>query len=180
MKLLIFKVLMQHFLIEKTGKVYKKGCVMLYVALDLSSFHQLIDEDDLTGDGIEDEAHITVLYGLDSDVSIDKVKKALEGIDFGTVSAYKVSAFENDKEDVVKFDIDCSGLRMANRWLRALPHSNKFKNYEPHLTIAYVKPGKGKKYVEKFKEEALEVKPLFLVYSPGGDKDKVIISIGKD
>lgn len=171
---------MKHFILEKTGKVYKKGCVMLYVALDLSDLHDQINKDDLAGDGIEDESHITVLYGLDKDVTVEEVEKALDGITLGTVSAYRVSVFENDKEDVVKFDIDCSGLRKANEKLRTLHYTNDFDEYDPHLTIAYVKPGKGKKYVRMFKDEAVEVKPLFLVYSPGGDGDKIIISIEKD
>jgi 2'-5' RNA ligase len=34
-----------------------------------------------------------------------------------------------------------------NEKLSILPHTTDFPDYNPHITIAYVKKGKGKKYV---------------------------------
>ncbi len=170
---------MKSFILEKVGKVYDSGCAMLYVNLSLDELHEKIDKDDLTDDGIEDEPHITLLYGLDSKVEIEDVKDALEKIEFGEVNLKKVSMFENEKFDVVKFDVEGEGLQEAFRSLVKLPNTNKYPDYKPHVTIALVKSGSGKKYVDKFKNEKLKAKPMFVVYSPGNDKDKVVISIKK-
>lgn len=169
---------MGYFILEKVGKVYKTGCAMLYVNLDLSHLHEMIDKEDLTDDEIEDEPHITLLYGFKS-VSNDKIKQAVENIDFGEVKSNKVSLFENEKYDVVKFDVEGKGLQEAFKSLSKLPNNNKYPDYKPHITVAYVKPGKGEKYVKMFKGEKFTSKPMFVIYSPGGEKDKIVISIKK-
>ncbi len=170
---------MRSFILEKAGKVYDSGCAMLYVNLSLEELHDQIKDSDLAGDGIEDEPHITLLYGLDKDIETEDVKDALSKIKFGDVKLKKVSMFENEKFDVVKFDVEGEGLQEAFRSLSKLPNTNKYPDYKPHVTIAYVESGKGQKYVDKFKDEKMEVKPMFAVYSPGNDKDKVVISINK-
>jgi hypothetical protein len=60
-----------------------------------------------------------------------------------------------DKYDVLKFDVRYptkSGafLHKINSKLQELPHTNGFPDYHPHSTIAYLKSGSGKKYIEKF------------------------------
>ncbi len=169
---------MGYFILEKVGKVYKTGCAMLYVNLSLEDLTDKIDKNDLTDDGIEDEPHITLLYGFKS-VSNDKIKDAIESVKFGEVKLEKVSLFENEKYDVVKFDVSGDGLQEAFKKLNKLPNDNKYPDYHPHITLAYVKVGQGKKYVEMFSKEKLTAKPMFAVYSPGGEKDKIIISIKK-
>lgn len=97
------------------------------------------------GHGLEDEPHVTALYGLDADVA-DPVKKAIAGI--GPIKAKfgKASIFSNDKYDVLKFDVDSPDLHRLNAELKKLPHSSDFPDYQPHITVAYLKKGTGQKY----------------------------------
>ena len=44
--------------------------------------------------------------------------------------------------------ITYSKLEEVNKRLSELPNSNQFPEYKPHITIAYVKKGLGKKYAD--------------------------------
>ena len=60
-----------------------------------------------------------------------------------------VGVFENDKFDVVKFNVNPDGaLQHLFDELSKFPNSNEYPDYKPHITIAYVKKGMGKKYVK--------------------------------
>ncbi len=50
------------------------------------------------------------------------------------------------------------------RMFTKLPHTTDYPDYHPHTTIAYVKPGEGKKYVGKI-DKPIMVKPNKIVYS---------------
>lgn len=68
--------------------------------------------------------------------------------------------------DVLKFDVkDCDHLHEINAELRKKPHTSNFPDYHPHATIAYLKPGTAKSYVEKHKDVSETVKPTEIVYS---------------
>ncbi len=100
------------------------------------------------GSGRETEPHVTALYGLHSEHPT-AVKKILaeQGPIKGAFG--KVSIFEMPDADVVKLDIDSPDLHDLNARLRKLDHTNKFPDYEPHMTLAYVRKGEGAKYVGK-------------------------------
>jgi hypothetical protein len=55
--------------------------------------------------------------------------------------------------------------------LKKFPFTSDYPDYHPHITLAFVKPGKGKKYELKF-EEPLEVKDLVDVTYSLADKSK--------
>lgn len=107
-----------------------------------------IPDSELADDGRESEAHVTVKYGLDDAKPPAKLKRALAG--FGPVTAKlgKTSLFENDDADVVKLDIDSPDLHRLSKLISDTVDTpgNTHPTYIPHATIAYVKPGKGKKY----------------------------------
>lgn len=108
-----------------------------------------ISTKDLTGDGRETEPHITLKYGLHDD-NPAALKKALVGE--GPIKAMigKVSIFKGEDSDVVKLDIDSPALHRLNAKVSdALPHTDTHPDYTPHMTLAYVKPGEGQKYVGK-------------------------------
>ena len=134
----------------KEEKIYEYGCAMLYFNVknweEITSF---IEKEDIGEDGLEDEPHLTLLFGLHKDeVSIDDVKKAFEGYTSIDIELESVDLFENDKFDVVKFKVKkTKELLDINEKLSILPHTTDFPDYNPHITIAYVKKGKGKKYV---------------------------------
>lgn len=97
--------------------------------------------------GREEESHITVRYGLNTNDDTN-LKKAFKG--FGAVDGVlgKISLFNADDYDVVKVEVDSPDLEKANKLvgeIEAVP-GEMHKDYKPHATIAYVKSGEGDKY----------------------------------
>lgn len=166
-------------LLEKKGDTHDYGCAMLFFNInkrDWNKIQSLIDDEDLyeeDGDqtyGREDEPHVTILYGLHATVSDDKIKELVEEIKPTKLTLKKISIFEaNEKYDVVKFDIigESEGiLSDMNAKFAKLPHTNNFPDYHPHATIAYVKAGTGKKYVQTLSaKEAIVVEANDFVYT---------------
>ena len=103
-----------------------------------------IDDADLAEDGREDEPHITVLYGLRD---LQGIEETIAGFGKIPIILGKTSLFENEEYDVVKVDVDSERLHKLYEVLSKLPNENKYDKYIPHVTLAYVKKGAGKKYV---------------------------------
>ncbi len=174
------KLFEQWILNEKKGDTYSSGCAMLYFDFpEMKEIQSRISKDDLyteEGDrsfGFEDEPHVTILYGIHSDeVSDESVLDLCSRVPFSGLTLYKISAFKNDKFDVLKFDVDGNGLREANRNLvENVPHSSSFPDYHPHCTIAYLKAGTADKYIEAMADVKHIVMPTKLVYSkPDGGR----------
>ncbi len=173
---------------------YDYGCAMLYFEPnnEIVEFQKNINSDDLYtaddngGYGIETEPHCTLLYGLHEEVSLDEIQNILDTIVFGKCKIYNPSLFENEKFDVLKFDVGYphrggAFLHNANRMLSQLPHTTSYPDYHPHMTLAYLKPGKGKEYVEGLGEGVEFIfKPTHLVYSqPDGTKTDIPLKQNK-
>ena len=109
--------------------------------------------------GREDTPHITILYGILTQ-DPEKVKDVLEP-EKGPIEVTlgKTSIFENsDDYDVVKIGVKSPDLHKLNKLLSdSLDNENSYPEYKPHVTIAYVKRGKGKLYsgLDVFEGEAL-------------------------
>lgn len=176
--------LFEQFLAEKENDAYSKGCVMLYFDFpEIQDIHAKIDKRDIyeeEGDrtfGLEDESHVTLLYGLAGDVTIGNVEEILDKHTFGTCTLKNASLFENEY-DVLKFDVEGDSLHEANKALCELPFKNDYPDYHPHSTIAYLKKGAGKKYCEMMKGDEYRLVPTYAVYSqPDGTKSKIKIKI---
>lgn len=108
-----------------------------------------IPEDHLADDGRETDPHVTVRYGLHTSEAAD-VQRVLAGEPPITFKLGKSSFFAATAErpsDVVKIDVESEDLTRLNAKLRdELPNTQTHAGYEPHLTLAYVKPGMGKQY----------------------------------
>ena len=167
---------------------YDYGCVMLeFTFTELPKLHELISEEDIRYDeaddsfGLEDEPHTTLLYGLHEEVTLEDVKKVLEQFTFYTVKVHNPSLFENEGFDVLKFEVVGDSLHEVNAKLKEFPHTSRFPEYHPHLTIGYLKPGKGKKYVEMIKEQfdsEFWLAPQHATFShPNGTKTKISIRV---
>jgi 2'-5' RNA ligase len=142
-----------------------RACVMLKpIASDrimleklIGSIHKNIEND---GNLIEAETdyHVTLLYGLLEDNQL-KVRQHLmqTGMPMNTskpgnfvryLTIKSVSLFENEKYDVLKFDFFVTEwLQEMHDNLKYLPNDYTFDEYRPHMTIAYVKSGKGSEYI---------------------------------
>ena len=67
-----------------------------------------------------------------------------------------------------------AGLHDCNAELSKLPHTTDYPKYHPHMTVAYLKKGMGKKYIEKLDSTKKELKPMYIIYShPSGKKTKI-------
>lgn len=181
--MLTIKQILNEMKIQEQRK-YEYGCAMLYFTFEeMDEVHNLIDSNDLYEEvgedyGIETEPHLTLLFGLHDGVSTEDVEGVLDKFTYYTCKAHNASLFENEKYDVLKFDIEGDNLSETNEELKKFPYTNDFPKYHPHMTIAYLKPGTGKKYVEKLKGEKYWLAPQYAMYSkPDGTKDKINISI---
>jgi hypothetical protein len=172
------------WLLEKK-QTYDYGCAMLYFDFpEIKELHKDIDPEHVFKDpndpsfGLEDEPHCTLLYGLHGDVTTEQVENVLNNFKFGECKAHNASLFENEKWDVLKFDIDGDSLHDCNKELCQLPHTTDFPDYHPHMTIAYLTPGQGKQYAEMFKDRIHEMVPKYAVYSkPDGSQVKIKVNI---
>jgi 2'-5' RNA ligase len=139
-------------LVEESSAVRSYSCLMLdckFLANHLAEIQSHIDPDDVyddeLGHGLENEPHITVLYGLHTQQASDVFGK----IEFKPCqfTIKGISSFNNEKYDVLKFDIESKDLRKYNKQLcDLLPYTNKYTDYKIHSTIAYLRLGMAKKY----------------------------------
>lgn len=164
------------YLIENNREEYDYSCAMLYFDIDLNEIQTQIEDEDLHEYGLEDDPHVTLLYGLhDNEIKYYDVIDLILESDMEEITLNNISLFENEDFDVVKFDIeDCEYLYDINKKIcEEFPYTTDYPDYHPHSTIAYVKKGMGSKYVDLFKGEEVKVKPNMIVYSrANGDKVK--------
>lgn len=160
---------------------YSYGCVMVEVPVkNWKEITQFIETDDLYEEkddstyGIQNNPHLTLLYGLHENVTDEQVKSVFDNFNEQiNIEIEGIDIFENEKFDVVKFNVKKTNtLQNIFDKLSEFPNSNEYPDYKPHITIAYVKSGTGKKYVNpnyKYKvEDATEI-----TYSkPNDDKFK--------
>lgn len=103
----------------------------------------------LTGNGRETDPHLTLLYGLhssDHQPIRDLFANAEGKIGF---QLGKVSVFKNPEYDVLKLEVHSPDAHRANALLKTLPHTSTYPNYNPHLTLAYVKSGEGERLAKE-------------------------------
>ena len=131
----------------------KYSCVLAelnpLMAKKVKEVIKLIDPKDLhekTED--EGEPHITVLYGLHTEVPED-AKEVLRGTEFpldASVVCAEVFKPEGRDYDVLVLSANSPDIEELNDKLGELPNTTDFEFYHPHITVAYLKRGRGDKY----------------------------------
>ena len=162
------------------GKKNEYGSAeLLFNFPDMKIFHEKIEESDLAGDGIEENPHVTLIYGLHSDeIKENEIIDTCQSVKIGPMDLHNISLFENEDYDVLKFDVRSNFLHKINEKLTDFPHTTEYPDYHAHSTIAYLKSGKGKKYVEMFSSRAFEVYPTHFVYNKSsGEKIRAGVSM---
>jgi len=93
--------------------------------------------------GRENQPHVTVLYGLTDDRDCFRIGKFLKKIPYFYITLGKISLFTNDPNyDVVKVEIISPELVLISNKIRDnCDNENKYPDYQPHMTLAYVKKG---------------------------------------
>jgi 2'-5' RNA ligase len=143
----------------------------LYFARDKSHFW-------INGVVSEVVPHVTLLYGLLR--TGEEMKKHVDAVladwTLDAIKIEEVSYFESQLPDEPYYCLiakcDPEGLKEGNDLLRMLPHINTYPDYEPHITLAYIKKDETLRdtYVEllntKFKGKS--VNPQGINY--GGNK----------
>lgn len=170
------------FINESSG--YKFGCVMVEIPVsNWNEITQSISPEDVyeeSGDnthGIQQNPHVTILYGLHPEVTDDMVKSVFDNFTGDiNIEVDGIDIFENEKYDVVKFNVKPDGalLELHNK-LSEFPNSNEFPDYKPHITIAYVKKGMGKKYVNPDYKYSVKNVTNIVYSKPDGIKTKFSI-----
>ncbi len=129
-------------------------------------FAEAIPDEDLAPDGRESQPHITIQYGIDTG-DVSAVEKALANEPPVTVTFGKTSLFENEDADVVKVDVDSPDLRRLRKKVAEVVNTpgDTHPSYIPHVTIAYVKPGKGKAYADNAALEGQSVTVDRVIFS---------------
>lgn len=116
--------------------------------------------------GIENECHITICYGLENDVKFDDFKKYLFPLNEYKTILINISLFENDLFDVLKVDAKCPKASESNKLIRDnFDVHTDFNEYHAHMTIGYLKKGRGKKYTKKLLDKIDVLTPIRFNYS---------------
>jgi len=96
--------------------------------------------------GLETEPHVTLQSGLET-ANPKVVKQIIPNKPLtGTVQGIKVFSIKN--ADIVVLGVQGDDLSNVHNTLKQLPNHEKFPDYNPHITLAYVKPGTGAKYAK--------------------------------
>lgn len=183
---------LRRMLLEGSEDTYDYGCVMLKLDFSKSVWDKvqaMIEDDDVysedgdVGYGREDESHITLLYGLHSDIPDSDIEDVINGIKPLSITISKIDIFENDKFDVVKFSFigeTDKYLSELNSKFTKLPHTTDYPDYKAHSTISYVKSGSGKKYIKTLKPGEIETQgPSIEVIYSKADGSKKLYKIKK-
>jgi 2'-5' RNA ligase len=137
---------------------YEYGCIMALVdeedSKKIIQFNKSIIPDEILyveeGQeyGRETEPHVTVKFGFTKNYSKGGVGKLISNIDPFIIKITKIDIFSNEKFDVVKFNVESDFLRKLNTLVSKLPNEDKHPTYNPHLTLAYVRTGMGKRFIK--------------------------------
>ena len=121
--------------------------------------------------------HVTIKYGLTINEAPQELRDLCKGIKPFPVYIGKVSLFRNDEYDVVKLNVESLELRQLNAEISALiPNEDKYPEYTPHLTVAYVKKGTcdALEGMDIFTGKESGVDPQFIAYGlkfcPAGEE----------
>lgn len=157
---------------------YKYGCVMAdmpeAVRAAVVLIQSDIDESQLVGDGIELEPHVTILYGV-TGCDMGEVLKVVRSIPAMDVVFGETSYWDNEKECVLKIDVESKALSEANAKLQnCLPHNQSdWGSYKAHLTLAYCTKDEAERFVGPNSLTGKSARLTHAVVSMNGEKVKV-------
>lgn len=143
-----------NYISESKGADWK-GCLMLEMPSDIAGMisawaENNIPSDMLATDGVEKYSHCTILYGFPQHVAFSEVagflnfEYALNPFTKVFIKLGKVKRFTGNPEyDVLVIEVEHGLLirRMHYALKDKFGVKSDYPTYNPHVTIAYVKPG---------------------------------------
>lgn len=120
----------------------------------------LYTEEDNDDYGIEKNPHVTLVPCLNNDVDVNKLKTYLDDISEYDIILTDLSKFECENFDVLKCAVKSNKLIETNKKIvKDFETHSEYKDYTPHLTIAYMKHGMADKYTENILPKLIHLKP---------------------
>lgn len=133
-----------------------------------------IPDSDLAPDGRETNLHVTVKYGLHEHDPYE-IRSFLFGQKPFMIELGPISLFSNDEGDVVKIEVISPELHALNKKIsETFEHTDTHPEYIPHVTLAYVKAGCGKKYEGRTDFQGMKI-PISGCTFSGNDNRKTQI-----
>jgi 2'-5' RNA ligase len=143
-----------------------------------------IPDEALAMKGRTDNPHITIKYGLLEEGSVEVMELVRE---FGPVDVVlgKTSVFvagneervnqSKEQYDVVKIDVDGLDLHKLHQHIsQHMPNKDEHIDYHPHITLAYVLPGRGKEFADWTDLNGLRMTFNEMVFTDKRRKETVI------
>ncbi len=169
-------------LLENKSKTQNEyGCLMLKINFpNWNKFiNNYIDKNDVYDNelnefGLEYEPHITILYGFHNNTNVEKIKKIIQLLKNKIIITLdSIDIFTNDKYDVVKFKVKSPTLIKLNKIMKNnFNYTSNFPNYNPHMTIGYVKSGLGEKYIKDLDKKLSFTSNSFIYSYPDSKKEE--------
>jgi 2'-5' RNA ligase len=169
------------YLEEKSNPNWK-GCLMLTIpkadADAITEFGQRnIDTESLVDDGLEEYVHTTVLYGFSQKTNIAEVEEFVKNyadifVTFGQIKRFEANE-NRPGSDVIVIEVDSLALRQMHEDLKeAFDVVTTYPTFNPHCTLAYVKPGAHKELDGDMTFEYMRSLCSEVVYSTGDSENR--------
>ena len=135
--------------VSKTLIAKPDGIVMLVlpadVASDVLAVQSQLDPADVVE--FEGEPHVSVRYGVAG--AVQEVQRAVAGFGVAALTLGDTDVFSSPEQDVLFIRAEGNSLRRLRDRVedRLQTAVDTHGEYKPHVTIAYLKPGAGKKYL---------------------------------
>ena len=123
--------------------------------------------------GLETEPHVTVAPCPRNNVNPDNLRQFLQPLEKYKLEAIQLNVFENEEFDVLHFPVESDALRSTyNGFAENYKVGGKYPDYNPHITVAYLKKGKGREYTKLKFPSPLTLEPIDFVFSHLVDKKR--------
>lgn len=132
---------------------YDFACLMIdiFPIPLITKLQKQLDIVDLSSKGIEYNQHITVVFGIDTNVNLSRVENLIP-TNIGDLKFGKIGVFYGQEYDVLKVSVIPSEelLKLRADIVNKLSVTLTFPDFNPHITLAYLKKGTADKYLERF------------------------------
>lgn len=169
--------------ISESKKLDWKGCLMLSMPGDIARMvgafsRSRIADVDLADDGREDYCHCTILYGFGQGEEFDDISDVVKQHSSLTLKLGKIKRFVANEHrpdsDCIVIEVEASPeLRDLHVELKDIfKVTTNYPTYNPHVTIAYVKPGSLTELDGDETFADLEVSCDKMTYSTGNSENR--------